>query len=158
MCMYVSSLFLCSACYTSGLWKSSTQRRYFYWEEIMNVDIWQNISLSNKNVSISFVHPHVFTLFRFHPFNKWYAIKVYSKNIVGSRILKPCWKYGIENVLEICWWSLKTERITKEHTPRFVSIHPERTKWARFTTLNSWGGFGGQVMEYEVMLEPSHEA
>lgn len=53
----------CSAFYTSGHWKSSTQRRYFYWEEIMNVDIWQNISLSNKNVSIPFVHPDVCEVF-----------------------------------------------------------------------------------------------
>lgn len=44
--------FDCSVFYTSGRWKSSTQRHYFYFVEIMNVDIWRNISLSNKNVSM----------------------------------------------------------------------------------------------------------
>lgn len=47
--------YLCfgSVFYTSGHWKSSIQRHYFYFVEIMNVDIWQNISPSNKNVSSS---------------------------------------------------------------------------------------------------------
>ncbi len=40
-----------SVSFTSGRWKASTQRRCFCCEETMNVDIWLNISLSNKNVS-----------------------------------------------------------------------------------------------------------
>lgn len=50
---YLCPLCFDSAFYTSGRWKSSIQRRYFYFVEIMNVDIWQNISPSNKNVSSS---------------------------------------------------------------------------------------------------------
>ena len=41
-----------SVCCICGHWKSFTQRRYFFYGETMNVDTWQNISLSNKNVSI----------------------------------------------------------------------------------------------------------
>lgn len=41
----------CSVCCTCGHWKSSTQRRSFFCGETMNVDIWQSILPSNKNVS-----------------------------------------------------------------------------------------------------------
>ena len=51
-----------SVCYTCGHWKSSTQRRSFFYGETMNVDIWQNISPSNKNVSSSFVFSYFYML------------------------------------------------------------------------------------------------
>ncbi len=58
LCICFDSVF-----YTSGRWKSSIQRHYFYFVEIMNVDIWQNISPSNKNVSTSQCLSYCFSFF-----------------------------------------------------------------------------------------------
>lgn len=51
MALIVIYLFCFSVCYTYGHSNFVIQQLYFYYEEIMNVGIWQSISPLNKNVS-----------------------------------------------------------------------------------------------------------